>query len=174
MYIRKFPDNAASYMDKVKPDKWGLSNSIKQLKSEATQELKIYEGTAQEWWNNNKTVIDGNEYLQIKDYNGRTWTMTKQGFDVHTSNIYKKREYRTQYLDAIKDIMQNPDEVWISRTINDIANNKKTLNYYTMIKYFKGEAMGVYCQITPEKLVFNTWFPIKDKGVRSGLLIKKK
>jgi len=56
----------------------------------------------------------------------------------------------------------------------DIENNVKTLNSYTMIKYYKGEAMGIYCRVMAEKLVFNTWFPIKDKRVRNGLLVKKK
>lgn len=174
MYIRKFPDNAASYMDKVKPDRWGLNNSVKKLVAQAAEELKLYTGTADDWWKANATIVDGKELLAVKDYNGRTWYMDKKYFDMHTTDKVKKRAFRTKYLNSISETLKNPDEVWLGRTTEDIANGVQSLNNYTMIKYYKGLAIGVYCKMENGNMFFRTWFPLRDKRVRNGILVRKK
>jgi glucosamine 6-phosphate synthetase-like amidotransferase/phosphosugar isomerase protein len=150
-----------------------LNNSLKQLKSDATEELKPYTGTAQEWWDKNKTIIDNKEYLFIEDYNNRKWKMNKKDFDIHTIKKKKKREYRTNFLDTIFDVAKNPDEVWLNRDINNKASNIQELNNRIMIKYYKDYAIAVTGRIVNNDLVFKTWFDVRDKNVRSGILIKK-
>lgn len=130
MYIRKFPDNAAAYMDKVKPDKWGLDNSVKKLVTQAAAELKPYTGTADDWWKANAIAVDGKELLAIKDYNGRTWYMDKKDFITHTTDNVKKRAFRTKYLNDVHRVVSEPDEVWLGRDKWDKINDNKKLNNY--------------------------------------------
>lgn len=176
MYIRKFPDNAASYMDKVKPDKWGLENSIKKLQQQAEGESKKYEGTAEEFWNAHKQIIDGKEYLVIEDYNGRKWKMEKDDFDTHTTDKKKKRSHRVEFLENVRDVAQNPDEVWLGQEYKD--RNKRTDDYYLsnyiLIKHYKNVSIAVVGKIENNELVWKTWYPVNDKNKRRGLLIKKK
>ena len=133
-----------------------------------------YTGTAQEWWDKYKTTIDGKEYLQIKDYNERVWRIDKANFDVHTSNLVKKREYRTKLLDSIFDIVKNPDEVWLNRDVNNKENNILELNNRIMIKYFKGQAIAVVGKIEKAQLMIKTWYTVETKEVRQGILLYKK
>lgn len=174
MYIRKFPDNAAAYMDKIKPDKWGLDNSIKKLQQQATENSKKYEGTAEDFWNNNKKIIDGKEYLVLEDYNGRKWRMNKDDFDKHTTNRRKKRFYRVEFLSNVFEVAKNPDEVWLGRTDEDKGNNIKTLDNYIFLKHYKDQTIAVAGKIKGDNLLFSTWFPVRDKKVREGILIKKR
>jgi hypothetical protein len=41
-----------------------------------------------------------------------------------------------------------------------------------MIKYFKGIAIAVRCKIIEGNMNFISWFELKDKSIRSGILIK--
>ncbi len=173
MYIRKFPDNAAAYMDKIKPDKWGLDNSIKKLQQQAQTSTTKYEGTAEEFWNANKVSIDGKEYLVLEDYNGRKWRMDKDDFDKHTSNTVKKRAFRTEYLNNIFEVAKNPDEVWLGQDNSNMQLKDMKLSNYNLIKYYKNTTLVVSVKLENEQCVFKTWYLLKDKNKRRGLLIKK-
>lgn len=172
MYIRKFPSNAASYMDKVTPDKWGLENSIKKLRAKATEKSTVYEGTADDFWEKHKQTIDGKDYLIVTDYNGREWKMERKDFDVHTTNNAKNRAFRTQYLNCIFEAASNPDEVWLGR---DIRNKKDDmlLSNYNMIKYYNDVAIVFSGKIESNKYVLKTWYILMNPKKRSGLLIRK-
>lgn len=173
MYIRKFAGNAAAYMDKVKPDKWGLENSIGKLQKQAKETSKMFNGTPDEFWNANRQNIDGREYLVVKDYNGREWRMDRKSFDEHTSDRKKKRAFRTKSLANLFDVVKNPDEVWLGR---DQGNSQKTdmsLSNYNLIKYYKDTALAVSLKIEKNKMKLKTWFVLKDSGKRRGLLIKR-
>lgn len=176
MYIRKFPDNAASYMDKVKPDKWGLSNSMKQLQKDSGIETNTYTGTAEEYWEAHKTVIDGKEYLVIEDYLGRKWRMDKKGFIAHSTNSHIDR---IKFLNEIQDIALNPDEVWLGRDHANKQSKDMRLTNYIMLKHYKNDTVAVSCKVEDDMFLFKTWFPVGEKKlvrdrVRSGLLIRKK
>ena len=160
------------HMDKVKPDKWGLENSIKKLQQQAESYAKEYEHTAEEFWNAHKQTIEGRDYLVLEDYNGRKWKMDKSGFDIHTSNKKKKRAFRTKYLSKIFEVAQSPNEVWLGRTDETLGNNIKKLDCYIFIKHYKNISIAVAGKIKGDKLIFSTWFPVRDKKVREGLLIK--
>ena len=174
MYIRKFPDMAASYMDKVKPDHWGLEPSVKKLQQQATEAALQYNGTPDEFWEAHKQTIDGREYLVLKDYNGREWRMDKKAFDEHTTNRRKNRAYRTSLLENIFDIALNPDEVWLGRTDEDLGNGIKALDNYIFIRHYKDQSIALVCNLKGNEMRFKTWYPVKDKKVRSGLLLKRK
>ncbi|MBR3571669.1 MAG: DUF935 family protein, partial [Bacteroidales bacterium] len=173
MYIRKFPDNAAAYMDKVKPDKWGLENSIKKLQQQASETALKYEGTAEEFWNAHKHTIDGREYLVVEDYNGRKWKMDRTAFDIHTSDKKKKRAFRTNYLPNIFEIARKPDEVWLNQDQANKQQNDMKLSNYNYVKFYKDCTIVVSCKIENDACVFKTWYLLKDKTKRGGLLIKR-
>lgn len=173
MYIRKFPNNAAAYMDKVRPDQWGLENSIKKLQQQATETALKYDGNADDFWNTHKQIVDGREYLVVEDYKGRKWKMDRASFDMHTTDKVKKRAFRTEYLPNIFEVAQKPDEVWLGRDSTNKQQKDMSLSNYTLIKYYKGSAIVVSCKIENDTLVFKTWYQLKDKNKRKGLLLKK-
>ena len=173
MYIRKFPDNAASYMDKVKPDKWGLENSIKKLQQQAEGEALRYEGTAEEFWNAHKQTIDGKEYLVVEDYNGREWKMDRDAFDTHTTDKVKKRAFRTEYLPNIFEIAKNPDEVWLGRDVRNTNQKDMELSNYNLIKYYQDITIVVSFKQQGNEMYLKTWYVLRDSNKRRGLLIKK-
>lgn len=173
MYIRKFPDNAAAYMDKVKPDKWGLENSVKKLQHQAAETAVKYEGTADEFWNTHKQIINGKEYLVVEDYNGRKWKMERDDFDTHTTDKKKKRAYRAEYLPNIFEIAKNPDEVWLGRENRNANSTDMQLSNFTMIKYYKDTALVVSCKIEYGEYTLKSWYLLRDPNKRRGLLIKK-
>lgn len=173
MYIRKFPDNAAAYMDKIKPDKWGLDNSIKKLQQQAAEVSKKYEGSAEDFWRENRQKIDGKEYLVLEDYNGRKWRMNKDDFDNHTTNTVKKRAFRTEYLNNIFEVAKNPDEVWLGQDKSNKQQKDMELSNYNLIKYYKDTILAVSFKLEKSEMKLKTWYVLKDAKKRRGLLIKK-
>ena len=118
-------------------------------------------------------MIDGREYLVVKDYNGREWRMDREAFDEHTTNRRKNRAYRTVLLENVSNVTLHPDEVWLGRTNEDIGNGIKTLNNYVFIKHYKDQSIAVICNLKGNEMRFKTWYPVKDKKVRSGFLIRR-
>ena len=180
MYIRKFPDMAASYMEKVKPDKWGLEPSVKKLQRQASQTALQYSGTPDQFWDAHKQVIDGREYLVVKDYDGREWKMSRKAYDIHTSDNVKKRAFRLKHLPNVFEVASQPDEVWLGQEYKDKDKDKSkdTENYYfsnyVMIKHYKDISIAVVGKIEDGKLAWKTWYPVVGKSVRKGLLIRRK
>jgi hypothetical protein len=41
-----------------------------------------------------------------------------------------------------------------------------------MIKYYKGVALAVVSKIEGEQLIFKTWYEVRSRDVRKGLLLK--
>jgi hypothetical protein len=136
-----------------------------------TYSVNKYEGTAADWFDAHKTVRDGGEILQVKDYNGRIWEMERDKFAIH--NRGKQHGGRTIYLDAVIETAASPDEVWIGRELPFRDKQSGVLNSYVMIKYYKDAALAVAGHIVDDKLCMRTWFPINRPHVRRGILIKK-
>jgi SPP1 gp7 family putative phage head morphogenesis protein len=173
MYISKFPDHSAHILEKITPEQWGAKSLSSKLR-EATEEIKPYEGTAADWFNSNKTVTpEGLDVLEVKDYNGRTLTMSKKDFDTHTTNLVKQREARTGLLNIIRDIAANPDEIWLGRERKDAINKIKAVNNIKMVKFYRGQAVAVVGKVENNQFKLKTWYPVRSKDVRRGLLIKK-
>ena len=174
MYVRKFPTMAAKIMKKITPERWGLEASVKKLTTESRIEITPCTGDADSWWNEHKVIESGVESLKVKDYAGREWYMTKEKFESHTSNKVKSRAFRTRYLNCIKEIMADPDEVWLGQELKDSAVNDPYLNNWLLIKYYKGVAVVCVCKLQQDKMVFKSWYELKDKKVRNGFLVRKK
>ena len=174
MYIRKFPEMAASYMEKVKPDRWGVEPSVKKLQQQATETALQYTGTPDQFWDAHKQVIDDREYLVVKDYNGREWRMEPDAFNEHTSDRLKKRAFRTKYLDCIFDVAMNPDEVWLGRDPRNKQQKDMALSNFNLIKYYHDTAIVVSLKLEGDEMKLKTWYVLRDSDKRRGLLIKRK
>jgi SPP1 gp7 family putative phage head morphogenesis protein len=172
MYIRKFPNQAAKLLDRVTPADWGIKESFSSLVKEASVPISPYEGTASEWWESNARVTDGDEALEVTDYSGRTLRMERKGFDAHTTNTNKNRLFRTEYLNCIRQIASDPHEVWLGRDRNAKSNKKNLLDNFIMIRYYKDAALAVVAKIEGGNLVLKSWYELRDKNVRNGLLLK--
>lgn len=174
MYIRKFPDMAARYMDKIPPAGWGAEPSFKKLTGEKAPEFKEYGGTAESWWNDRKKVMDGKDVLPVTDYRGRNWYMEKKDYDIHTTDDKKSRGFRVKYLSCIDEVMADPDEVWLGSEYKDRENPESRLNNWILIKYYKGVAVACVCKIEKRKMVFKSWYEVRNPKIRKGILVRKR
>ena len=174
MYIHKFPNMSSKTLEKITPQEWGVRESVDTLKREAENEVPKYEGSADEWFEANKVVEDGTELLKVEDYIGRVWQMAKAAFVTHSTNAVKKRGFRTEFLNAIREVAASPDEVWLARERKDRINKVKALNNYVMIKYYKDIALAVVGKLEKSKLTLKSWYVLRAKAPRRGLLIRKR
>lgn len=175
MYIRKFPHVAAKMMNKIPPATWGVEQSIDKCIKQSNIQRPVYKGTAEDWWSNvKKTDANKNEIWEIQDYFGRTWSMGRRDFDIHTTNRVKSRAFRTAYLTAVEDILKSPDEVWLNSEWKDREKSENKLDNWVFIKYYNDKALVCACKLEREKLAFKTWFEAKDNSIRKGILIKKR
>jgi hypothetical protein len=174
MYIHKFPNMSSKTLEKITPQEWGVRESVDTLKREAENEVPKYEGSADEWFEANKVVEDGTELLKVEDYIGRVWQMAKAAFVTHSTNAVKKRGFRTEFLNAIREVAASPDEVWLARERKDRINKVKTLNNYVMVKFYKDIALAVVGKLEKSKLTLKSWYVLRDKAPRRGLLIRKR
>lgn len=174
MYIRKFPDVAGKLLGNIPLDTWGVTPSLKKRTGESDLSMPVYEGDASAWWNQHCQYINGKEVLPVTDYKGRTWFMGKPDYDAHTSNKRKKREFRTTFLSCIQDIMADPDELWLGQEYKDRDNKESKLTNYIWIKYYKERAVACVSKVENNRMVFKSWFEVRNPKIRSGLLLKKK
>jgi SPP1 gp7 family putative phage head morphogenesis protein len=155
MYIRKFPDNAAAMLDKIYHADYGL-NSLGKCVASATTPLNEYKGEAQKWFEENKSFTD---------YNKRTVVMNNDIFKTHTTGKYEKT--RVPLLNGIKEALATPDEVWLNDYIKGFSN----VNY---IKYYKGKAINVICEIADGKEYrVKTWFEIVQNPKKAKIDTEK-
>lgn len=99
--------------------------------------------------------------------------MTKKAFTAHSTDTVKKRAFRTEFLNTIREVADAPDEVWLGRDRKDRNTHVRAVNNYIMIKYYKDEAIAVIGKVERAKLMLKSWYVLRDKNVRRGLLIKK-
>ena len=127
----------------------------------ATGEVPIYNGTAEEWYKTHTTIID---------YWGRHIKVPQAAFDNHTTPDYEKKG-RVDLLNAMIDILEHPDEIWI----NDYKEKWGNINF---IKYYKGKIITVVCRLDKLEYAISTWYEIFVSSrtrhkYRRGLLVKK-
>lgn len=115
--------------------------------------------------------VKGTDYMGLTDYLGRKLTMSEKTFKKHTKGKYlKAEENRHQLFPHIKDILKNPDEVWLNNPDN--SEDKQQLRY---IKFYKDEIIIVDSTLDSEMgLTVKTWYKAKkeDLHLRKGLLIR--
>lgn len=166
MYIRKFPNNAAKYLDKLNFKNYGLDPYTKCV-ARATEPTPKYDGTADEWFANRQK----GGVVTLNDMHRRSVVITPTTFKSHTS---AKHASRVAYLQSLPGVLNDPDEIWLNAEYG-----KKSYDNYTLIKYYSDEIIVINCQITKNVNTIKSWYPLAKKAdvissVRRGLLIYKK
>ena len=126
-----------------------------------------YQSTADQWKNANTT----GGVISLKDYKGRSLTMDEKAFNKLT---VENKAYRVQYLEALKETLQKPSEIWLTahKTTADFRN-------VVFMRFYKDVTITVVGTIDRGKYKLTTWFPLHEEkesvvnDFRSGLLILK-
>ncbi|MEG1997557.1 MAG: DUF935 family protein, partial [Clostridiales bacterium] len=79
MYIKKFPQQAAKYLNKLAPQNWGMSQSLDKYQKQAAESLNK-SANAAEWFEHRQH----NDNVYITDYNKRALVFTRKQFENHT------------------------------------------------------------------------------------------
>lgn len=166
MYIRKFPQNASKYLDKLTYKSYGLDPYTKCI-TKASEPAPKYDGSADEWFNSHQK--DG--VVTLIDLNKRSLTLSANNFKAHTTGSHKER---AKYLQSLPDVLTEPDEIWLNA-----EQGKKGYENYCVIKYYTDNIVVVNCRVTNGATEVRTWYPLAKKtsvinDARRGLLIYKK
>ena len=153
---------------------WEIYPEIKQLQKKIEVSVNTYTGTAEKYWEEHKTVIDGKEYLVLEDYLGRKWRMDRETFDIHTTDRFKKRAERVKFMNEIASIAMDPDEVWLGRDAMSKKKGQLNLDNYFFVKHYKDVSLALRLYLKDDTFEFRSWFEVRDKKVRTGLLLKVK
>lgn len=112
--------------------------------------------------------VKGEDYMGFTDYLGRKMTMSEPVFNAHTKGKYlNDSEKRHQLFPHIKDILGNPDEVWM------FEYKEKHQSRY--IKFYKDRMIIIECDFNENNgLKIKSWYNMKidEKEIRKGLKIK--
>lgn len=116
--------------------------------------------------------VKGEDFMGFTDYLGRKMTMSESIFNVHTKGKYlNDNEKRHQLFPHIKDVLENPDEVWFGEYEK---KNEKQTKY---AKFYKDKIMVVVTKFDSkmQSTKIETWYYLKtdEADLRKGLLIKK-
>jgi SPP1 gp7 family putative phage head morphogenesis protein len=174
MYIRKFPTKAASYLNKLTSEKWGLQ-TIPKLKEAAGSVMPVSTiGESEIWKNESKDGI-----ISLKLYDDRTLELSEKSFIKHTKN---KKDNRINLWSALKETLLNPNEIWL----ND--NSSPRFDNFNLIKYYNDKVIVANYKVEKGKLVLKTWYELQTEHIgnmkpdlkktiwdkkRRGLLIKR-
>ena len=163
MYIRKFPEHSASYLKKLTADRWKLP-TVQKMKQEAQADMPPrVERDAERFWEEN--AVDGR--ISLTDYDGRTVVIDREQFFSHTTG--KGRDNRIWLWNAMLDVLQNPDEVWLNDEIKP-----DDLDTYCLMKFYRDEVVAVNYRIEGEELVLKTWYIMQTNLDRTIAYMKKK
>ncbi|WP_312083610.1 phage portal protein family protein [Epilithonimonas hominis] len=112
----------------------------------------------------------GKDYMGFSDYLGRKMILPKKTFDNHTTGHYlNDEERRHQIFPHVKDILNNPDEVWLNE-----RNQGKFNSHY--VKFYNDRAVivNVHLNNQMEGLEIQTWYNLKRDDAKERLGIKIK
>jgi SPP1 gp7 family putative phage head morphogenesis protein len=162
MYIRKFPTKAASYLDKLTAEKWGLDN-IAKLMSAAKSEITAFARTSSDIWKEQSK----NGLLDLDLYNDRKIAMSEKDFKKLVA-----KTGRLKLWNALKETLINPDEIWLNDDGSSLFDN------FSLIRYYKETAVVTNYKVEKGKMVLKLWEEMKPaKAIRDtkrrGLLIIK-
>lgn len=153
-------------------DKYDLKpyNKFKQDLKPIKLDETITEDNVKELFKVTGKTKGNKNFMGFEDYFKRKLILQEATFKQHTKGHYiKANEVRHQLFPYVKNILIDPDEVWI---IADSKMKNQTLKY---IKFYKDKAVVVLCEMNNTSLEIKTWFEMKnEKGTRTGLLIKQK
>lgn len=145
--------------------KWSeFKNTLKPLKLDKT----ITESNVKDFFKNNAGTKDFNA-MGFEDYLKRKLILKEKTFNVHTRGKYiKDTENRHQLFPHVKNVLDKPDEVWMSKYDQ---TGKTQLRY---LKFYNNDIVVVDGEINNDFLEIKTWYWAKDKEekIRGGYLIK--
>ncbi|MGV3705438.1 MAG: phage portal protein family protein [Arcticibacter sp.] len=155
LYINKFPGKASKILDNLKPADYKLK-SYSQAKKVASDEAPMYSGSVDAFLKDNKPFFD---------YHNRKVELNKSAFK-NTSGDHDQPT--SEYLEAFKNSILQPDEVWINGT-----------NYeeFVSVKYYTDKTLIVVTRIKDgTRYQVRTFFPLSETKeaidrYRRGLLI---
>ncbi|HRO76511.1 MAG TPA: PBECR2 nuclease fold domain-containing protein [Crocinitomicaceae bacterium] len=114
---------------------------------------------------------NGNEYMPFKDYLNRNLVLTRKNFEYHTSKKYLgDNELRHELFAHVKDILNNPDELWITKSESGLR--------YRYVKFFnynnENTAILVDTEIKDFGTQITSWhfLKVEETQKRKGLLVK--
>lgn len=151
-------------------DKYDLKkySSFKQDLNPISLDKSITADNVKELFKKDKT----GGFMGFKDYYGRKIVLTEKNFDFHTKGKYvKPNENRHQLFPHIKEILNNPDEVWYNT--QDKLEGKFQSRY---LKFYNDMILVIDCEVTNKGLEVKTWYEAKkeDLNLRKGLLIRNR
>lgn len=160
-YVNMLSKGNQRILERLNHADYGLP-TIEECLKVATEEMPIYEGTAEEWYK---------EHNVLTDYIGRKIVVPAKAFVKHTTKSKYLKQERISMLNAVKDILKNPDEIWIK----DRSRNSYDVNF---IKFYNGKVINVVCLVDNLSYEVLTWFEIVSNEktrhqYRRGLLVKK-
>lgn len=159
-YVNMLSKGNQRILERLNHADYGLPTIEECLKT-ATEDMPIYEGTAEEWYK---------KHSVLTDYIGRKIVVPENAFSVHTSSDYAKKG-RIDLLNAIIDVLRNPSEIWL----NDYKGKWDNINF---IKFYNGKIINVMCRLHNLEYKISTWYELTlgektRHKYRRGLLIKK-
>ncbi|WP_294596282.1 DUF935 family protein [uncultured Rikenella sp.] len=166
-YIRKFPNRAAKYLNRLGAVDYGLPTMAKR-QTTATSDMPRFTGTAEEWF----AARQRDGVVMLTDRSGRKVFLSEKSFRTHTTGSHAAR---VEYLQALPETLNDPDEVWINA-----ERGKSVYDNYTLIRYYRDEVIVVCCKIAGGRInEVRTWFPLAGKKSvqqhhRRGLLVYNK
>ena len=142
-------------------DKTNLSKISRDTLTSPEQMLKDFDHTAKE--------INGKPTLVLPDYAGRTVGITRDNFQHHMTIEKHIEQERDKLFTNVKDILQHPDEVWMT----EVENTTR----YHYIRFYKDGIMAIQCDVNNTTTI-NTWYKLYDTKLegryRKGILVYKK
>lgn len=169
---KQFYSNAKGLPEKINNmtfDKYGLQkyHDFKQGLNPIKIDKSITAGNVGELF---KKVAD-EDFMRFTDYFGRKMILKEKSFKIHTTDKYTtKAENRHQLFPHIKDVLNNPDEVWYNQP-NKIQGKFQS----RYIKFYNDVMLVVDCDFDKKQgLNVLTWYKgkVKDSELRKGLKIK--
>lgn len=165
-YVRKFGGKANKDLNKLGYADYNLPSYAKAKKA-ATQIMPQYEGSAAQFY---EQLQEREGIKVLQDYNKRPLQVNAKNFARHSRDDKKRRAHRVQYLNALQEVLNQPDEVWINGT---------KLNQFYYIKYYKGKTIVAVGDIDNKGINLTTWYELAEKKqaiakVRRGVLVYKK
>lgn len=173
-------DLAKAYIDKLKtiPETeaadytlWGLKQIAEIRKARKLKKLNFNKTDTpakliKDFEKNKITVSDRNVNI-LTDYSGREIAISETSFKKHLKGNYITKESRDQIWNNVKNILSDPDEVWLNVFSGE--------SQYEYLKFFEDEIMVVAVQITKARgMEIKTWYISRkaENKLRRGILIK--
>ncbi len=144
-YIKKVSDGE-KVIDHLTAQDYNLKNLAQNIAASTTT-FHPYRGTAGDWFISHKK----NNVAVITDHKGRPLVFTERNFNTHTTGKY---ENRVELLDEIKNVVKQPDEVWLNRYSGKYNN-------YVFLRYYSDGAYVVVTKLEKGQHEVSTWFKIE-------------